>query len=379
MAVGGMGGMGGGEDGGSGVGGGGSGSVASGGGAPGFGLRSSQDLVNMVNAGPGGPGANGGVAMAPGGGADGSPFDMSDFPALGGAGGPGGPPPGVGVGAMGVAPPGMGGMGNARKSPDFQMDTEDFPALPGAAMTKGPHSGPANLGGVNHLKARAPAPGAKQPAPIPQSERYGLLGLLSVIRMTDPDLNTLALGTDLTTLGLNLNSSECLHSSFTSPWSNTPSRREPEYSLPSCYFMQPPALKGAHFAKFTLETLFYIFYAMPRDTLQVAAGQELYKRDWRYHKELKLWFTRTLTPGWNGANNGRDASAKNGQATIWYFDVNVWEPRSVPPQGMSSVTDAWERRAPPGAPPAQQGQQQQGQQQGQQQQQQQQQQQHFQQ
>ena len=42
------------------------------------------------------------------------------------------------------------------------------------------------------------------------ADRFGLLGLLSVIRMTDPDLNTLALGTDLTTLGLNLNSPEYL-------------------------------------------------------------------------------------------------------------------------------------------------------------------------
>jgi CCR4-NOT transcription complex subunit 2 len=40
------------------------------------------------------------------------------------------------------------------------------------------------------------------------ADRFGLLGLLSVIRMTDPDVNILALGTDLTTLGLNLNSSE---------------------------------------------------------------------------------------------------------------------------------------------------------------------------
>lgn len=31
--------------------------------------------------------------------------------------------------------------------------------------------------------------------------RYGLLGLLHVIRMTDPDLTMLALGTDLTSLG----------------------------------------------------------------------------------------------------------------------------------------------------------------------------------
>ena len=37
---------------------------------------------------------------------------------------------------------------------------------------------------------------------------YGLLGLLGVIRMTDPDVTMLAVGTDLTTLGLNLNSTE---------------------------------------------------------------------------------------------------------------------------------------------------------------------------
>ncbi|XP_020964667.1 probable NOT transcription complex subunit VIP2 [Arachis ipaensis] len=47
---------------------------------------------------------------------------------------------------------------------------------------------------------------------------FGLLGLLSVIRMSDPDLTSLALGIDLTTLGLNLNSSENLHKTFGSPW-----------------------------------------------------------------------------------------------------------------------------------------------------------------
>ena len=35
-----------------------------------------------------------------------------------------------------------------------------------------------------------------------------MLGLLNVIRMTEQDLNVLALGIDLTSLGLNLNSSE---------------------------------------------------------------------------------------------------------------------------------------------------------------------------
>mgnify|MGYP003385712217 CR=1 FL=1 len=44
--------------------------------------------------------------------------------------------------------------------------------------------------------------------------RYGLLGLLEAIRMTDNDLNVLALGNDLTTFGLNLNSNECLYVNF---------------------------------------------------------------------------------------------------------------------------------------------------------------------
>ncbi|CAN0321636.1 unnamed protein product, partial [Hapterophycus canaliculatus] len=41
-----------------------------------------------------------------------------------------------------------------------------------------------------------------------KAKKYGLLGLLGVIRMTDPDLNTLALGSDLTTVGLNLDSAD---------------------------------------------------------------------------------------------------------------------------------------------------------------------------
>lgn len=41
-----------------------------------------------------------------------------------------------------------------------------------------------------------------------KAKKYGLLGLLGVIRMTDPDLNMLALGSDLTTVGLNLDSAE---------------------------------------------------------------------------------------------------------------------------------------------------------------------------
>lgn len=141
---------------------------------------------------------------------------------------------------------------------------------------------------------------------------YGLLGLLKIIRLSDADRNALAVGSDLTSLGLNLNSSDNLFNTFLSPWSDSPASREPHYQLPMCYYMQPPALKTGHLSKFQLETLFYIFYALPKDVLQAYAAQELYAREWKYHVDLKLWFKR--------------ASPSEGGQFV-YFDINSWERR----------------------------------------------------
>jgi CCR4-NOT transcription complex subunit 2 len=120
---------------------------------------------------------------------------------------------------------------------------------------------------------------------------YGLLGLLDVISMTKQDLTTVTLGLDLTQLGLNLGSQEPLHKTFSSPWLEGPPNNK-NFKIPQCYRMQPPALRPQNFQKFSLETLFFIFYAVPRDLLQAAAAQELYNRKWRYHKQLKQWISR---------------------------------------------------------------------------------------
>lgn len=152
---------------------------------------------------------------------------------------------------------------------------------------------------------------------IENQTKFGLLGLLDVIRMTNADLNTLALGSDLTTLGLNLNSSECLYSTFASPWAEAPTMREPQFSLPMCYYMQPPPLKTSHLSKFQLETLFYIFYAMPKDVLQAYSAQELYNREWQYHQDMKLWFKR------GSASDGLSVSTNQ----YIFFDINSWECR----------------------------------------------------
>jgi CCR4-NOT transcription complex subunit 2 len=112
---------------------------------------------------------------------------------------------------------------------------------------------------------------------LDNSDPYGLLGLLRVLNMTNRDLNTLASGIDLTTLGLNLSSSDVLYSTFASPFSDTPLRRDAQFQIPQCYFIQPPLPPPVDkMSLFSDETLFYIFYSMPQDALQVAAANELY-------------------------------------------------------------------------------------------------------
>ncbi|KAF2941184.1 probable NOT transcription complex subunit VIP2 isoform X2 [Oryza sativa Japonica Group] len=149
---------------------------------------------------------------------------------------------------------------------------------------------------------------------------YGLMGLLGVIRMNDADLASLALGMDLTTLGLNLNSPDNLYKTFGSPWSNEPAKGEPEFHIPACYNAeQPPPLQPIHFQKFQTLTLFYIFYSMPRDEAQLCAASELYNRGWFYHKEVRVWLTRipnveplVKTPHYERGSYG-------------CFDPNNWE------------------------------------------------------
>ncbi|KAG0172626.1 hypothetical protein DFQ28_010173 [Apophysomyces sp. BC1034] len=112
------------------------------------------------------------------------------------------------------------------------------------------------------------------------SDPYGLLGLLGVIRMTDPDRSMLALGSDLTTLGLDLNTSDSIYATFISPWSDTQTppglNVEPGYFLPQCYrSVQATPAARQRMRTFSDEILFYVFYCMPKDIAQEAAAQEL--------------------------------------------------------------------------------------------------------
>ncbi|KAG0179693.1 hypothetical protein DFQ28_000167 [Apophysomyces sp. BC1034] len=102
--------------------------------------------------------------------------------------------------------------------------------------------------------------------------RHNLLGLLNMARQADPDKTMLVLGHDLSTLGLDLNSSNDLYSMFESPWKEA---TEPNYAIPSCYTIPDlPPLENT-LQNMSTETLFYLFYSCPRDVLQELVAQEL--------------------------------------------------------------------------------------------------------
>ncbi|KAI8909827.1 hypothetical protein EDD86DRAFT_206330 [Gorgonomyces haynaldii] len=126
-----------------------------------------------------------------------------------------------------------------------------------------------------------------------KADKHTLMGLIDIIQMKNEDLSVLSLGTDLSLLNLNLNSSDPIYSQFMTPFTDNPTLgHEPSFKLPSSYTLHHLKPTLTRLSQCSDETLFYIFYSMPRDVLQEASAQELYQRQWRYHKDFKLWLCK---------------------------------------------------------------------------------------
>jgi CCR4-NOT transcription complex subunit 2 len=73
---------------------------------------------------------------------------------------------------------------------------------------------------------------------------------------------------------------------------------EQDFALPPCYSVANIQPLQSRIPSFSDETLFYIFYSMPRDIMQELVAEELMGRKWRYHKVERCWLTRDDTyPG----------------------------------------------------------------------------------
>ncbi|KAF7297580.1 NOT2 family protein [Mycena kentingensis (nom. inval.)] len=164
---------------------------------------------------------------------------------------------------------------------------------------------------------------------VSAADRWGLLALLAMIReASDADLGGRlgsvrlgGVGTDLSTMGLDMGYAGTLYSSFVTPWADQSGSLavEPDFHLPACYanvHAPPPGPTKA--SAFSDETLFFMFYASARDALQEVAAQELWNRNWRYHKDLRLWITKES----GTAPSTKIPGGEQGLYTIW--DPEAW-------------------------------------------------------
>lgn len=116
---------------------------------------------------------------------------------------------------------------------------------------------------------------------------FGALGLFSVVHISDPNLKYLAHGIDLTTLGLNLNSTENLYKTFRSPWSDEPAKGDPEFSVLQCYYAkQSPSLHVRYSLFCFLISLPLSFCVLLRPSLFVSCSKVIFQSF-----QWKLYFT----------------------------------------------------------------------------------------
>ncbi|KJH47720.1 NOT2 / NOT3 / NOT5 family protein [Dictyocaulus viviparus] len=250
----------------------------------------------------------------------------------------------------------MRGVDASLNNPEFQIQNEDFPALPGSSPGDHPAQAPASLWAriqmtvANDMPMSSTAasdPFGVRPAgetargiithpdgevsnipPTMLADQFGMAGLVTYLRTVDnPSIVSLALGYDLTTLGLNLNLSERhLYTSFGGPWADNPIRpHELDVKVPDDYLTNAQIrdkLPPVKLNKLSEDVLFYFVYNCPGEVYQLAAACELYQRDWRFHKTDGNWLTRSQY----GGVKEQTGSYEKGQYNV--FDPLQW--RKIP-------------------------------------------------
>lgn len=113
-----------------------------------------------------------------------------------------------------------------------------------------------------------------------------------------------------------------LYPTFVSPFSDNQARPyEIDYQVPSEYQMGMQIrekLPQVNFNNLNEDTLFFLFYLFGNDYVQLSSASELYRRDWRYHKDDRLWLTRIK-------NILPDHKCETYETGVYcVFDVQLW-------------------------------------------------------
>ncbi|KAF9005546.1 hypothetical protein BDQ17DRAFT_1389832 [Cyathus striatus] len=222
-----------------------------------------------------------------------------------------------------TAPPGVPPPSNyAQQQSQGQQAAPTPTNAPGlGASSETPPYSPSNGGGSHITHPQTPA----QQILMSAADRWGLLSLIALMKNanTEPDQGLSSMGTDLSTIGVDMGYSGNLYSTFITPWADqsAASTVEPDFHLPACYLNHHAPPPGpAKAAAFSDETLFFMFYSSPRDALQEVAAQELFNRNWRYHKDLRLWITKES--GTSPSQKVQNGIGEQGQYTFW--DPENW-------------------------------------------------------
>ncbi|KAM0684291.1 hypothetical protein MDAP_000059 [Mitosporidium daphniae] len=182
----------------------------------------------------------------------------------------------------------------------------------------------------------SPAPSTLMSQPqvaggIPKGgDPYGLPGLLSLIRMTDPLASALDLGIDLSSLGLDLASTEPLYLNFVSPWGN-PSARLHQL-LPPCYNIHSPGTQNSLTAKLSTlseEALFFLFYhncAVGGNESSSAVSflpicADLCRRGWRWHRDAAIWVQPPSAASVAAAAASRESPQASSKSTVYLMTI----------------------------------------------------------
>ncbi|XP_076311426.1 CCR4-NOT transcription complex subunit 2-like isoform X2 [Tachypleus tridentatus] len=272
-------------------------------------------------------------------------LDLSEFPSLTNRGSQETSTSSLASSLMSGRPPYVGMVKQPpNESSEFHIHNEDFPALPGSQSQESGQDNsskvPSGNGTDNSKDGRFPGDKSlsTQKRGIQTSkdgrvtnippgmvmDQFGMVGLLTFIRAAESDnsLVSLALGSDLTTLGLNLNSPEKLYSNFGGPWAEQPCRpQDIDYHVPSEYLINQnirDKLASIKLNRYGEDLLFFLFYMFSGDILQLSAAAELYSREWRFHKDERVWITRA--PGMAPA----EKTGTYERGTYYFFDAANW-------------------------------------------------------
>ncbi|KAI0204965.1 hypothetical protein F4808DRAFT_412776 [Astrocystis sublimbata] len=129
-------------------------------------------------------------------------------------------------------------------------------------------------------------------AGMAEIDKWGIKGLRTLMN-NYPDYAACVGGMDPSAFGFDLTSPERISTQIWSPFNDAPPRPAiPDFRLPDCYKVNNVQPLRNKISNFNEETLMWIFYSCPGDYQQHLAAEQLFQRQWRWHKKLKFWLTK---------------------------------------------------------------------------------------